>query len=1411
MHDASKVQFWIAALLVTVANVSLWLFLSAGDSDLVRVQHVSTADTFDQTGRLEIQFDRDVIDPEYQSAAINPPPITFDPPIVGIWTAPTADTLLFEPAERPAPGHVYAISLEAEHPLLRAFDVDTEPLIDLAVRPLKVKDVQLRSADPLPAEDGTALRQVTIDITFNQPVHSANCAQHVRFEIRGEAQQTFWTTTGVQQVHTCTIDAPSGSRIHVSVSPDLTGHGGTLALGKHHQARVDVPIGLMPLRVYTGEFRRQPDQARVGIKFSQQLDPDQSVPSVTVTPDIGPTTVRISGGWMYVGGAFKQGRSYSLSLNPPLLSTSGDVLPAPVKLTATIAPPRPQLQFARRIGRLGTRGAFELDLQHVGINRATITIHRLLPRHLPTYLSGVMRDDQVPQLGELVTQTEISLPESGLDPDASAAALSLDGLIDRIPGVYHIRINDTRTRWRGDQLLLLVGDSSINLQTHAGGMLAWVTDNSTGQGIQGARVRVYSPNRRDLEEVMTDEHGIARLNTKSDEAGLVTAVSGDDLIFIEPSKATAIEDRALSGAPWQGPLDVALYADRGVHRPGEPVHLTGVVRTRAGDMPGALPLEVRFTRPDNKLILEQVVMTDPLQSVLHIDLPTQNDDMTGNWRASIHLAGDDEPLASLTCPIMPVLPVRLTVDATPHGQDGEIRLVDIASSYLHGAPAAGLPASVKATFTPQRHTHDRWPDFRFEDPPNIAAQKKLVKGTLNAQGTTQLTVTSPKQAGSWRTELEASVLELGGRATTRWTRMDTDTATAHLGIRLPGGKLHRPDDQIEFEAIVIDRAGEPTIEGSITAELHQIENEWQLVENKRGHRSWRSVEIATPVQNADIALRTDLDRWKATVGPLTAGAYRLTLNRPEHALTATLPLHVADSAASGRLSALRPDRLELVPEHEQVVPGMETSILLRSPFAGLALVTIETDAIVSSSLHPIEGDGGRIPLTIPEGVRDTCFVGATLIRPLDHARESWLPLRARGATRLRVDRSGHILEATITSIDRAKPGDVIEVEVTIPPEEITGSAPPQVHLWAVEEGVLLLTDYTVPDLSGLFFQDRRRVVEAASTMGDLLPDYARPETTDRIGADIGRRFRSPVPLRHRDIEVLWHVVRTLEDDGTLQFDLQMPDLDGAMRIMAVVIDADQFGRAEHLVAVTSPLSITAALPRAAAPGDAMTIPLTVHNRTADPITVDLALNCDGLLNGGVTPDQVQVPPHGQAMATMKLNAGAIGRGSVRLDGRTDSGLSAQLNHDLTVRPPHGRDRETRYLVVDPGQTIEIERRRDLDELNGHVEMLIGGIPGVDLAPVLDGLIGYPWGCAEQTGSQVQGLLAASRLPATITGHDRATIQHFARSGLDRLWQMQRADGGMPYWSGEGSDAWLTHRTALLALESRSQDVGPPDR
>ena len=52
--------------------------------------------------------------------------------------------------------------------------------------------------------------------------------------------------------------------------------------------------------------------------------------------------------------------------------------------------------------------------------------------------------------------------------------------------------------------------------------------------------------------------------------------------------------------------------------------------------------------------------------------------------------------------------------------------------------------------------------------------------------------------------------------------------------------------------------------------------------------------------------------------------------------------------------------------------------------------------------------------------------------------------------------------------------------------------------------------------------------------------------------------------------------------------------------MAVVVDDDRYGVSERKIAVTSPIEVRATLPRSAAPGDRMSVPLRIRNNTHPP-------------------------------------------------------------------------------------------------------------------------------------------------------------------------------------------------------------------
>ncbi|MCH2141361.1 MAG: hypothetical protein MK100_10085, partial [Phycisphaerales bacterium] len=288
----------------------------------------------------------------------------------------------------------------------------------------------------------------------------------------------------------------------------------------------------------------------------------------------------------------------------------------------------------------------------------------------------------------------------------------------------------------------------------------------------------------------------------------------------------------------------------------------------------------------------------------------------------------------------------------------------------------------------------------------------------------------------------------------------------------------------------------------------------------------------------------------------------------------------------------------------------------------------------------------------------------------------------------------------------------------------------------------------------------------------------------------------------------------LSPDGIAELNMEMPDINGALRIMAAVVDGDRYGSSEHVIGVVAPIQILAAMPRAAAPGDVMAVPLRIRNNTSRPTEIALQADLGEGLDGALDAGSLLVPAHEEAHTTLTMVAGQPGSARVRISAtpaQPTPRLQRQvLERWIAVRPPHGRDRSVLRLEAEPGARTAIDRDRSLETLAGHVEVIVGGHPAIDLKPVLDELIQYPYGCGEQTGSRTRGMLAALSLPREIAGRSPQEIRSMVAAGMHRLWWMQRSDGSIPYWRGGEASHWLTLRTALLALDARDADIPLPD-
>ena len=1398
---SASTRLWIGLVAFTIVNLGVWVgssLVNRPDPGLVQIQRSTTAAAFEQTGRFGMIFDRSVFAEDQVGHAFDHSPFRIDPPIAGTWDVEDRDAVAFRPETPPPPGRIYRVALATTHPLFHRFEFDQDTLPELRYRPLELEEIQLAEVTSTPEGLATS---ATLEIRFDQGVRPADLARATAITVDGREAAPIWKTTDAPETVRCTVPVEPGDMVAVEIQAELTARDGLLGLGNRVRKSFSIAGTLTDLGTSTYEDRR------ISIRFDRPLEPSQRMPKVTITPDPGPVSVRIHEQWLMISGRFQRRRTYQVQVDPPLLAKDRSVLAEPVVRNVTINPPEPTLRMASTSGQMMPEGSLEIPIRHFGNSSMKLGIHRLVDEHLPMVLAEVVGLRTLPRVGETIFEGSVPLEP---DPDqVTTSLLDFGEYIDRRPGLYRVAVRSETEYWNRYQSLMLVSDLAIEIQRTDEEILAWVTSISDGTPVQGATVTAWAPNITPIDSSDTDADGLTRIPLSGDPCRVVTASLDDQVVFVRTSETRRLDDRDLAGAEWPGPLEVSFHADRGVHRPGETVHVSGILRTDRGEIPMGTPLSLRWIRPDERVAGTFEVVTEDAQGTFSLDLATDALDPTGHWGLECRIPGDEKRIGRIECPIMPFLPVRLEVATELMTEASEVD-VSVSAMYLHGAPAVGLVAKNKTRFIPTRYTSDEHPDFVFEHPPTSETVTRTAKTVLDEQGVASFEVEPPESVGTWKIITTGSVAEQGGRTTSATRRGVLDTMALHRGLHLPGGKVHEPESPIDIDVIdLVEGVASHDVE--VRFDLGRITRSWYRV-NDYDRWEWRTREKVDPypIEVFDlIGVQSDGSR-RYRMPPLPDGEYRITTtSRIDTTTTSTsIDFHVSRWRSSGRLAMERPDRIEIIPDEEKVRPGEEVSVLIRAPFEGTALVSVETDRIHETRVVQIEGDGVMVDLPIPSTTRSTCFVTATLIRPVDPSQETWQAVLARGSARVPIDLTPHQLEPGLLTSDGARPGDIVRVSLSVP-----GARPgTMARVWAVEEGALLATGFKAPDPTRDFLRKRRQVVSTGSTLTNLLEDVARPMHLNRIGGDAARSRREPVPVRLPETKVIWTSYAPVNEHGILEHDLEMPEIDGAMRVMAVVVDGDRYGSTERKIAVTAPIAVTVALPRSAAPGDRMRAPLTIRNNTPVPRTIDLLVETGDGLAVADHPTSIELEADAQTIVELDIEALDIGAQPVvirALDRDRSPGIGGRMEWSIAVRPPTSRRSETRRFLVRGGETVRIDRDDDLELVDGRISVGIAASPDIDLAPIVDELIRYPYGCCEQIGSTVQGLLAALESP-TLAGDRRADgIRRLAADGLTTLWQRQLRDGSLPYWSGGSRNQWLTIRTALIAGKAGDLDVPMP--
>ncbi|MEN6625907.1 MAG: MG2 domain-containing protein [Candidatus Sumerlaeia bacterium] len=1133
------------------------------------------------------------------------------------------------------------------------------------------------------------------------------------------------------------------------------------------------------------------------LSYNQALKLDEVKTRLTIRPTVANMTIdQDSSNQISIRGDFATNTPYQVVLAPgitfagwvklktalPVVVTSPEKLPTYLGFSDS-----ERYYFPRRFGNA-------VPVKTRGIKEVSARLYKMFPNNIAVGISDLAQNDTLDMLdwSEQVGQARIAI--AGRMNQLITTPVRMDVLTTApVKGVYVLAVGA-----EGNEIRRIVLMTDMGALAHWQGSEAavFVHNLFTLAPVASARVQVYSKKNQLLGETRTDAQGIARLGgfgaTRGNPAVAVIS-SGKDYTFValdrreETPPAMSAVQLSYNAKAYDG----FVYADRDLYRPGETVHLRWIVRKNYGDALTSAPLVLNITAPNGRTALKKTVALSSLGTA-GLDFATLDSYATGRYSASLTVPGSENAIGSYGFQLEEFVPLRMKTEVTPPAapwvETGGEYTMQVRGRHLTGLPAQDRTAQARISFRSGYEFKD-WPGYEFgNDVVKQIDTLELGEETTDADGVATFRFKAPSAAEATEpliAHIVGYVYELGGRA----VRGSVDTAyfpsPICLGVKVGGDDAN--DAVINVAAVAPD--GKPADLDKVQVTLERETYDY-YVRRLYSHYQPSWSNRFEKVQSDDVTLSNGLGRLSLNLKHY--GFYRVRVSSPKTRQFSTISFY----AWGGKPQVERenePSLIKLKLDKESVEIGRSARLRIESPFDGKGVIVVQGEHI--NRLMPVDVRGGSTVVDVPVEAAwaPNVWLEVTVIHAVEKGRKQVYPFSSFAAVPLLVRDPARRIDVALGGLPKEiLPGSPLPVAIRTV-DSRGKPIPAEVTLAAVDEGIHMLTGYKTPDPVGWFGRLRSPDFNRAHYYDKIASEFNAPKAGgDGAGPErLGRPARTWI----RTV-ALWTGRVTTGADGAASVTLAIPAyFSGQLRLVAVAADPRAAGAREERLFVRRPWMLQTSLPRFMLPGDEAQALATVYNTTDATGTVRVSFETSGTLMQGHRAKgegPIVVGPKSEATVTRNLVAGkAVGQGElvwkaevIGRDGRVTETLVEQAY--LPVTEPAAWQTRRTLAVVAPGKSATFDTAGFMQDDWTRLSVTVGADPLIRLEKALQSVVGYPYGCVEQTTSKLMSLYLLRKNSALIGDLDpkMGMLDAYIRGGIDRLLSMQTGSGGLAYWPGQ---------------------------